>query len=1141
MRQRIGRRLISIMLSVLMLVSLLPTAVFAEELQNQSTAGVTEQVGEGTGNTVKNSNENEGSTGGEETKGESSTTKVKVGDNEYDTLEEAIAAAEPVNGVITYEIYGKAEVNSTGWVQVAKADLTGLTKVEFVGKTGDAEICITGDLAILADRSYDIDVSFNGLKLSKPNPAYGSDYGHSTNYFTCWLRNIGPAENTVTYTSCTFPNGVCNNQYGKTVFDSCEFTNGAAGKYNLWNYGGNTEIKDSTFTGTRGIKAYNEGTLPVAPTVKVENTTFDGLTEKAAIVASKPVDIAVANVGVTGEKGFITRDITGNDEVQLNVSGSQISGNFNITSEANAEAAKDEFNITGGTFTGAVSEDYLAAGTELVYDEATGTYGVAAAKVAKVGGVVYSTLEAAFAALSAENHTLTLLDESKWNAATPVYWAAGKQSGYAAKLTDALTAAYKANAGDITIVCRPDADVGTMTHGHVADNITIYGNNAYLSGGECDLEVDTYMFSRATGAQASDGKYLTGDITINAYELDNLGVWGERHTTYEVNVNLTDCDGKAFDGVKNLQRVYISGTTGVNNITLKGCAFLTAATSVYSNADGEIVVEGCSFEGTAIPVNINHKAGGAVTVEVKNSTFTGCGSVKSGEKQYAAPIRFVNSGSGTMQATVDSCSITGTKGTNGDILIGDGRTGKASNDLSLKVTETTGQVQVQKPGYWITNNRKDPANETHFDVASTATFETSIKKAFITATTGTETDPYTLEQFNEMTRAEYIAAQDRLGGTMYVTVGEYAYATQGVLGNGTADNSDRDSTKLNYYGAPGAKEGQYSDAAVGKSVVFVGDSIENEVEGYTDIDRIGTSLLLAVPAYTNVTFKDVDFYGVFSFNYQLYTSPWSQLGSLNFEGCTFNGLIVGAIAAQTLKFEGCTFNEYGNSASTNNSNPIWVRPAYGNWTKDDNEGQGENFKSLTTITFTGNTVNSTRPVKFECIAQWEMDTKVTATGNTFDIRNDGSGAKNVGMYFGANAKFDLVVDNNKASSKTAGLYTAVYSAPNGKSYAGLPAGSTVKDASGNNIVEGVPALVWKSTDKLTLKTTEEVAQLTTTKGVVKFATLEEAINAAANGDTVALLLNETVTTAISVTGKSITLDLNGKTLSSKNGITVAVK
>ena len=1020
--------------------------------------------------------------------------------------------------------------SNDSWIQVLKTGLSNVTKVVFVGMTTDAEIIITNSTSVLADQKYDIDVSFENLTLSHPNGEWVNDLGHTTNYFACLLRNTGAAENTVTYTNCTFPNGVCDNQYGKTVFDSCKFTNGTAGKYNLWNYGGNTEIKDSTFTGTRGIKAYNEGTLPVAPTVKVENTTFVGLTEKAAIVASKPVDIAVTNVGVTGEKGFITRDITGKDEVQLNVSGSQISGNFNITSATTAEAAKDEFNITGGTFNGTVSEDYLAAGTELKQNE-NGTYGVEAAKVASVGGEVYSSLEAAFAALSAENHTLTLIKADAWAESTPVYWAAGEQSGYAAKLTDALTAAYKANVGDITIVCRPGADVGTMTHGHVADNITIYGNDAYISGGECDLEVDTFKFSRETGAQANDGEYLTKDIAINAYELDNLGVWGERHTTYEVNVNLTDCDGKAIAGKENVQRVYISGTTGVNNITLTGCNFLTAATAVYSNANGKIFVEGCSFEGTAIPVNINHKAGGDVTVEVKNSTFTGCGSVKSGEKQYAAPIRFVNSGSGTMQATVDSCSITSTKGTNGDILIGDGRTGQASNDLSLKVTETTGQVQVQKPGYWITNNRKDPANETHFDVASTATFETSIKKAFITATTGTETDPYTLEQFNEMTRAEYIAAQDRLGGTMYVTVGEYAYATQGVLGNGTADNSDRDSTKLNYYGAPGAKEGQYSDAAVGKSVVFVGDSIENAVEGYTDIDRIGTSLLLAVPAYTNVTFKGIDFYGVFSFNYQLYTSPWSQLGSLNFEGCTFNGLIVGAIAAQTLKFEGCTFNEYSNSASTNNSNPIWVRPAYGNWTKDDNEGQGENFKSLTTIAFTGNTVNSTRPVKFERIAQWEMDTKVTATDNTFNIRNDGSGAKNVGMYFGANAKFDLVVDNNKASSKTAGLYTAVYNAPNGTNYPGLPAGSTVKDANGNNIEKGVPALEWKSTKPLTLKTTEEVAQLTTTKGVVRFATLQEAIAEAKDGDTVKLLKDVTEDVTIS---KGITLDLGGKTLTNTN-------
>lgn len=289
--------------------------------------------------------------------------KVVVNGTEYTTLEDAIAAAVPVNGVITYEISGRVTADSTGWVQVAKAGLTDLTKVEFVGKTNDAEICITGGLAILADQTYDIDVSFTNLKLSKLNPTYGGDYGHSPKYFTCWLRNTNAAQNTVTYTNCTFPNGVCNNQYGKTIFDNCNFTNNTSGLYNLWNYGGNTEIKNSTFTGTRGVKLYSEG--PSGGTVDIDNTKFDGLTEKAAVIASKPVEITITKVTVEAcNKGFITRDITGKDELTLNVNGSDISGTFNVTDAPSAEAAKTELKITEGTFTGNTDsvKDYLPEG-----------------------------------------------------------------------------------------------------------------------------------------------------------------------------------------------------------------------------------------------------------------------------------------------------------------------------------------------------------------------------------------------------------------------------------------------------------------------------------------------------------------------------------------------------------------------------------------------------------------------------------------------------------------------------------------------------------------------------------------------------------------------------------------------------------
>ena len=355
-----------------------------------------------------------------------------------------------------------------------------------------------------------------------------------------------------------------------------------------------------------------------------------------------------------------------------------------------------------------------------------------ATTVAKVGDTEYATLEAAIAALSSSSYTLELLDETAWDLATPVYWAAGSESGYAATLAEALTAAYKANADAITIVCRPGADVGELTHGHVADDITIYGNNAYISGGECDLEVDTYTFSRDTGKQVeAGGAYLEKDITVTAYELDNLGVWGQRHTNYKVTVNLTDCD--STDGI-TVQRVYISGTTGVNDITLTGCDFGTKATSVYSNADGNVVIDNCSFTGAQVPVNFNHKANGTQTVAVQNSTFTNCGDNGDWE-QFAAPVRFANSGSGTMTTTVATCTFTGTVGSNGDILLGDGREGQKSNDVALTVESTEATVQAQQPGYYGSNGTTDASKQGTKNVAAGDKLTTSVTQLMPSETT----------------------------------------------------------------------------------------------------------------------------------------------------------------------------------------------------------------------------------------------------------------------------------------------------------------------------------------------------------------------------------------------------------------------
>lgn len=820
------------------------------------------------------------------------------------------------------------------------------------------------------------------------------------------------------------------------------------------------------------------------------------------------------------------------------ISGGTVTGT--VTALVNAyisDVTNDGLTVTGGTFPTGLKdsiEKHLGEGCTMDANGTVSSSATPATGVATVGSETFDTLEKAFAALNSTNHTLTLLDDTKWDAATPVYWKAGNgEYSAAASLVEALTAAYKANADAITIICRPNADVGEMTHGHVADNLTIYGNKAYISAGECDLEVDTYKYDRSTGKQVKeDGEYLTKDITITAYELDNLGVWGERHTEFTVNVNLTDCDGKEIDGKTNVQRVYISGTTGTNNITLSGCDFVTKATSVYSNADGVINITDCSFTGAQVPVNFNHKANGEQTVTVKNSTFTNCGDTVEWPT-FAAPVRFVNSGNGTQSATVDTCTFTETVGSNGDILIGDGRLNQQSNNVSLTVTNTEATVMAQKPGYYKDDGTTDNALKGEKKLTASESLTNASIDSLIggtTATKGSETNPYTLEELGKMTRAEYIAAQTELNGTMYVTVGDYSYDKDGVLGNGVRNDTPgqtEDRNVLNGYNSNGYL-GEKNDGANGLNIIFVNGSITSGVTGYESIDKIGTSLLLAVPAYTNVTFEGITFKNVMSFNYQLYTGPWSQLGELKFDGCTFNGIIVGAIAAQTLTFNSCTFENYKNQTSPNSSNPTWIRPAYGNWTPSDNKGQGSDFRSLTTINFTNNTVTSTRPVKFEYISQWNNTTTLTATGNTFDISaQDGDmETKNVGLYIGPHTDknaVNLVLDNNTKTGDTAALYVI----PSGMSK--LPVGSTVKDSSDKEITITDDALEWKTNTKVTLKTEKDSTGTTNVAkvGNADYATLEAAVDSVTDTDNTITLLTDVIqNTSLSIS-KSLTLNLNG--------------
>ena len=281
---------------------------------------------------------------------------------------------------------------------------------------------------------------------------------------------------------------------------------------------------------------------------------------------------------------------------------------------------------------------------------------------------------------------------------------------YYKTLAEALAAVFVADDDNAVINCKKGAEVGKLSHAHVSNNIVINGNGAKVtSGGDQDLEVDTYYYSRSTGKlvdpkNVNNEKTLDKNIKITVNNLSGIAVWGQRTSGYTVDVELNDC--------KNLNRIYISGKTGVNNYTLNNCTFDSdngshPGTSVYSNNPGTININNCSFKGIALACNFNNKSEGTQNITLNGCTIIDCATeakTESGWKAFTAPVRFVTSGTGAKTvANVENTSISYTEGNknvgNGDILLGEGRKDEKSySGVTLNTSGVDADVQIQFPG-----------------------------------------------------------------------------------------------------------------------------------------------------------------------------------------------------------------------------------------------------------------------------------------------------------------------------------------------------------------------------------------------------------------------------------------------------------
>lgn len=361
MKHGIGRKLLSVVLAVMMLVSLLPTAAFADD--SAKPIVVNSVVGDSnTGNDTKladealvnvgDTNANEGEGEGEETTTPVSTPVAKIGNTGYATLDAAITAVQ--NGETIEVNAGEYKLNGS---------LTYSGKAFTIKAADNAEVSFDMSAA----------VALHGAKITFE----GVTFNYKTNGNYIGLQHA----DTLVYNGCTI-NGMVFLYAVNETFNNCTFNQTSADAYNVWTYGAqNVAFNGCTFNCVgRCVLVYNEGAIDKTD-LTVENTEFN---------ASAPAEgKAAIEIDTSLMKGGAT--ITVDNTTATGFANGSNSGNPLWNDKKQTADTNKNTTVT-------------VAG-ETVFEP------VATAAVAKIGETEYATLAAAIAAAK-DGDTVTLLADA---------------------------------------------------------------------------------------------------------------------------------------------------------------------------------------------------------------------------------------------------------------------------------------------------------------------------------------------------------------------------------------------------------------------------------------------------------------------------------------------------------------------------------------------------------------------------------------------------------------------------------------------------------------------------------------------------------------------------------------------------------
>ena len=699
MRKSNANKVIPVIMSVAMCPMMLPTAAFAADDDavsgggspsptelTQSSAQVegadadvisggasvvqTEATGKApdttTGKAVNQEAANEAAAPAAETGGESTTAAVaEVGGKSYSSLQAAIDAA---SRKATVKLLADTKENVTISANYVTLDLNGHT---LNGSTGERKPALTVTARVTVMDSSETQTG----TIMREDTAENS--GVSSHYVIDIQGN-----GWLTFESGNVTNG--SGAGGTKGASLVRVGDDSVAKYPGLNIKGGTFTQDDfiVIKVDSGDLFLSGGTLNSAHSYAIEDwhrATIKGGTVNGAVAAwtyggGHNSDLTISGGTVNGNVESVTYDGAEGKTAKVSIKGGVVNGTLSASKYNSTEIndpAKATIEVTGGTFSTDPSR-YLIEDSAATKN-ADGTYGVAKAYLAQVGGTSYYTMDEAFKAQTASGEAITLLRDyttgSTFNSGSIARVVDLNGHTWTCTGTDANSAAFEVNYPNASLTVKngkvvssqligliPSASGGTITY----DNSTltfdgVEASTTATSGIETNgnntndavvLKNSTLNVPNGFGIYfPSSGKLTIDNSTINAKTMGvqvcsgSLNVNpGSTITVSGDPVEKTENDGAIQDGAaisvvnrpgyKGLGQVAITGGTFTakgDNAAIKAYTWnsSTKEESDFDDADNAVTVSDGEFNGSLNLGNIEVSGGKYTDKEIAKHLKSG--------------------------------------------------------------------------------------------------------------------------------------------------------------------------------------------------------------------------------------------------------------------------------------------------------------------------------------------------------------------------------------------------------------------------------------------------------------------------------------------------------------------------------------